>query len=352
MKNFALGTALLLGALAASAQSPIRLPDASPAAVAGQTIGITDVTITYHRPAVNKRRIWGGLVGYDTPWRAGANENTTISFSTPVKIEGQPLAAGTYALYAIPTAGPWTIIFSKFTGDWGAYGYDPSEDALRVQVTPQTMGESQERLAYTFDDLTDNSGVVSLRWEKLRVPVKVEVDLRQTVRASIDSTLRGGKYWDPAAWTTAARWQLRNGDLDAALASVNHSLSLQTTASALRTKGAVLEKKGDAAGAAEARQRAASLATEADTIAIGYNTLLGAKKYDEAIAFLTSYETAHPSSRELWRVYAGLGDAYSAKGDKTKAKQYYDRALSTASNSQERTEVWDSINAASAEVKP
>src|SRR6185436_14196199 len=125
---------------------------------------VTDVKIDYHRPAVNKRKIWGGLVPYGATWCAGANENTTISFSTPVKIEGQALPAGTYALYAIPSASQWTTIFSKFTGDWGVYNYDPSEDALRVKVTPQAVADSQERLGFTFEDLANNSANAVLRW--------------------------------------------------------------------------------------------------------------------------------------------------------------------------------------------
>src|SRR5579862_3642426 len=107
-----LGTAALAIAVAAApslmAQSVIRLPEISPAATAGQTIGVTDIAVTYHRPSVNKRKIWGGLVPYGVLWRSGANENTTISFSTPVKIEGQPLPAGTYGLFMLPTASQWT----------------------------------------------------------------------------------------------------------------------------------------------------------------------------------------------------------------------------------------------------
>jgi tetratricopeptide (TPR) repeat protein len=243
------------------------------------------------------------------------------------------------------------MIFSKFTGDWGVYNYDPSEDALRVTVTPQVAADSQERLAYTFDDVTNNAGTVWLRWEKLRVPIKVEVDLPATIRASISDTLRGGKHWDANAWAAAARWELRNGDPDTALKYADHALSLSTTSGGLRAKAAVLEKKGDAKAAAELRARAASMATEAETIGFGYSSLIGAKKYDEAITFLNNYASAHPASQELWRVYAGLGDGYSAKGDPAKAREYYDKAMAAAHDTAERTEVWDSINAAASEAK-
>src|SRR5258706_6348368 len=163
MKNIAIAAALCFVSLSLFGQGAIRLPDASPAATVGQTVGVTDISISYHRPAVNKRKIWGGLVQYESLWRTGANENTTISFSTPVKIEGKDLPAGTYAFYAMPNTSQWTLILSKFTGDWGGYNYDPSEDAIRVNVTPQAVADSQERLAYTFDDATDNSLIASLR---------------------------------------------------------------------------------------------------------------------------------------------------------------------------------------------
>lgn len=351
MKQTAIVLALFLVTLSAFGQAAIRVPEASPAASVGQAIGVTDVNITYHRPSVNKRRIWNGLVPYDTPWRTGANENTTISFSTPVKIEGKDLPAGTYALYAIPSASQWTIIFSKFTGDWGVYNYDSSEDALRVNVTPQATADSQERLVYTFDDVTNSSAIASLRWEKLRVPIKIDVDLTSTVRANIAATLRGGKHWDANAWSAAARWELRNGSVDTAATYADHALSLATTSGTLRTKAAVLEKKGDAKGAADLRERAKSIATEAETIGLAYGPLVGAKKYDDAITWLNNYATAHPTSPELWRVYAGLGEAYAAKGDAAKAKENFDKAMSAAHDTAERTEVWDSINSAAAEMK-
>ena len=346
--------ALLLAALlpaAAFAQPALRLPEASPAASAGQTIGVTDVEIRYHRPAVNKRKIWDGLVPYGVLWRAGANENTTVSFSTPVDVEGKALAAGTYALYMVPAAGEWTVVFSRFTGDWGTYNYDPSVDALRVEVTPKPLADAQERLLYTFDDLTDSSAVVSLRWEKLRVPFKVSADLPATVRASIRRELRGGKHWSSDAWAAAARWELRNGDLSAAVEDADHALSLGNTFTALRTKAAVLEKKGDAKGAAELRRRALSVANEAETMYVTVGNLTAEKKTDEAIAYLTDYAAKHPASRELWRVDTQLGDLYNAKKDRARAREAWKKAMAAARDMSERTEVQDSINAAGAEEK-
>src|ERR1019366_4571263 len=231
------------------------------------------------------------------------------------------------------------------------YNYDRSEDVVRVTVTPQMLADSEERLSYRFDDVTNSSAIASLRWEKLRVPIKIEIDLKATVRASISDTLRGGKHWDPNAWAAAARWELRNGDPDTALAYADHSLALGTTFGGWRTKAAVLEKMGDAKGAAELRDRAASIATEAETIGSGYGVPLSTKKYDESISYLNNYAAAHPASRELWRVYTGLGEVYAAKGDPAKAKEYFDKALAAAHDTAEKTEVWDSINTAAAEAK-
>ena len=330
--------------ISAYAQTVLRLPEPSPAASASQTIGITDVDVRYHRPAVAKRRIWDGLVPYGVLWRAGANEGTTISFSTPVTVEGKPIAAGTYGLFMIPSAAKWTLVLSRFAGSWGTYNYDPGEDALRVDVSPEAAAEPQERLAYTFDDLAADAATLSLRWEKLRIPVRIAVDLPATVGASIRKELRGGKHWNADAWAQAARWELAHGDTGAALEMADHALSLQTTFSTLRVKAAVLEKKGDAKGAAELRERADSLASEAQTISVAAGSLLAKKANDEAIAWLSDYLAKHPNSAELWRVHAFLGQAWAAKHDSAKAKEHFDRAFAGAHDTAEKVDVQDFVN--------
>jgi TolA-binding protein len=342
---------ILLTATAALAQPAIRLPEVSPAATVGQTVGITDITINYHRPAVNKRTIWGGLVPYGVVWRAGANENTTISFSTTVKVEGQTLPAGTYGLFMIPDQSQWTVAFSRFTGGWGAYTYDPSEDAARVTVTPQTVSDSQERMVFTFDDVTNDAATLSLRWEKLRVPVKITVDVPTTVRASIRDTLRSGKHWNSDAWAAAARWELRNGDVDTALKYANRAMDLGVTTTTLRTKAAVLEKKGDIKGATDLRDRAKANANEAESISIAAGTFMQSKKYDDAIAYLSNYVTSHPNSSETWRAYALLGEAYAGKGDHPNAHAAFEKAMAAARDVTERTEVQDSINQLMSEMR-
>jgi len=140
-----------------------------------QTLGTeTNITISYCRPGVKGRKIWGGLVPYGATWRAGANENTTIEFSTDVTIEGKKIAAGKYGVHMIPSEGTWVIAFSTKNNAWGSFAYKKEEDALRITVTPK-KAPHQEWLSFGFEDLAGTSSTVFLYWEKLKVPFKVEV---------------------------------------------------------------------------------------------------------------------------------------------------------------------------------
>src|SRR5437762_9309143 len=181
-------------ALGASVRADLNLPDVSQLAVIKQRIALTDIKVTYHRPLVNGRKIWGGLVPLGEVWRAGANENTTIDISDAVTIEGQPLPKGTYGLHMIPTADSWTVIFSKMAGAWGSYSYSQAEDALRVTVKPRP-NEMEEALEYEFEDLKPESSTVTLKWEKLAVSFKVAISDEATV-ANIRVQLRGRAQYE------------------------------------------------------------------------------------------------------------------------------------------------------------
>ena len=187
---FVLEALLLLGSFGLAQSFVLDLPRPSQHAVITQRIGITDVTINYHRPMVNKRKVWGGLVPYGQVWRAGANENTTIKFTDPVTIEGKPLAAGAYGLHMIPGENEWTVIFSRNSTSWGSFTYNQAEDALRVTVKPQAA-EFHEALTYDFDDVNPDSAVVTLRWEKVAVPFKVGVNTHEIVEQNLHNQLRG-----------------------------------------------------------------------------------------------------------------------------------------------------------------
>ena len=148
----------------------------SPKASVSQTVGFTDITISYSRPGVKGRKIWGGLVPYDKVWRAGANEATKITFSTDVVIEGKKLPAGAYGFFAIPGKDTWTLIFNKVADQWGAFEYNEAEDALRINVKPE-KNNFTEWLRYEITKTSDTTATISLEWENLKVPFKVEVKL-------------------------------------------------------------------------------------------------------------------------------------------------------------------------------
>ena len=198
--------ALALFALAATSYADLDLPDVSQHAVVKQRIGLTDIKIDYHRPLVNGRKVWGGIVPLGETWRAGANQNTTIEFSDDVSVEGKPLPKGRYGLHMVPTADKWEIIFSKMADAWGSYTYKKEEDALRVEVKP-LPAEMEEALEYQFEDLKADSTLVTMKWEKLAVPFKVSVS-DETTFAKIQNQMRGRAQYEWDSLNQAAQFCL------------------------------------------------------------------------------------------------------------------------------------------------
>ncbi len=255
LAGLACAVALHLAAGAAFAQQQLDMPRPSPNAWVSQMVGVTKISITYSRPGVKGREIWGKLVPYGEVWRSGANENTTISFSTPVKVEGHELPAGTYGLQTIPTANDWTIIFSKDANEWGAFSYKQADDALRVQAKPQPA-EFRERMAFEFDDVTDTSAKIVLHWEKLKVPFTVEADTAKLVVSKANA--------DARAQLQAANWCIQNNTcLDDAGRWIDASIAQQETFSNLRAKALLLAKKKDAKGAVSYGDKALAAAKTA-----------------------------------------------------------------------------------------
>lgn len=326
LARFALGAISLAAAAgAALGQAPIVVPEASPKASISQTIGLTDITISYHRPAVNQRKIWGGLVPYNETWRAGANENTTITFSTPVTVGGKQLPAGTYGLHMLPGEKDWSVMLSSVSTAWGSFSYDAKEDVVRFPATATPTTDSEERLEYRFEDPTDSAVKVVLHWEKLQVSFPVTVDTNAVVMDSLNKQLRGLPRFGWQGWNTAAQWAVsHDADLGQALTWSDRSLGLATNFTNLRTRAQILEKKGDTKTAAELRERALKIANENEMNLYGYQ-LLGEKKQDEAIAVFRKNVKDHPES---WNTYDSLGEALAAKGDKKGAIENYSKALS------------------------
>ncbi len=319
-----------------------------------EQIGITEVSIHYSRPGVRGRegKIWGtptAHYGYkdlgfgiskQAPWRAGANENTTIRFSGDVKVEGKELPAGTYGLHMGLEADNVTVIFSKNATSWGSYFYDPAEDALRVTVKPVKLNESQEWLKYEFTEQTPNSAVVALVWEKLKIPFKVEVDVHNTVLASMRNELRSSPGFTWQTWNQAAAYCLQNNiNLEEGLTWAEKATSApfigQANFATLSTKAQLQEKLGKQAEADATMKLALQ---KADLMQLhGYGRqLLGQKKNKEALdIFLMNAK----KNSNAWPTNVGLARGYSAVGDYKKALKYAKLALPQAPDDLNKTSI-------------
>ncbi|HEX8708695.1 MAG TPA: DUF2911 domain-containing protein [Pyrinomonadaceae bacterium] len=266
---FALLLFVICGAGYAAAQSPaIRLPRPSPKASVMQTIGVTDITITYSRPGVKGRTIWGEapaatgttgaatlddasrrpkdapIVPYGHVWRSGANEATTFTVTDDVLVNGQKLPAGTYSLHTIPGKNEWTIIFNSVADQWGSFNYDEKKDVLRVKARPQWVADNQEWLLYSIPAVTPNSAQVQIRWEKVVVPFTVEVpNVEALMRAKIDAAVTA----NPTDWRIplAVANQYANDDKwEEALRWADQSIKVKETFQNLATKAHLLFNSG------------------------------------------------------------------------------------------------------------
>ncbi len=297
----------------------LDLPRASQHAVITQRIGITDITINYHRPLVGGRKVWGGLVPYGQPWRAGANENTTITFTTPVSVEGQALPAGTYGLHMIPNENEWVVAFSKMTTAWGSFTYNQAEDALRVTVKPAAT-DFHDALTYDFDNLKPDSAVVTLRWEKVAVPIKVGVNVHDAVEESLKNQLRGLSQYTWEAWDDAANyWLAEKTNYDEALKDTDHSIQVEERYDNLMTKSQVLDAMGRKDEATTARNKALSVAN-VEQLYVYARQLQTKGNQDEAFAVYRSIAKKYP---DHWRAHAAMARVYSGQGD-------FDNALKEA----------------------
>jgi hypothetical protein len=275
---------------ASAQQAKVRLPQASPQATLTETVGVTDITIVYHRPSVRGRPLWGDVTpektaaivkatsylpqnspegtldggqgtGKDFPmvpnghvWRAGANEATRFTVTDDVLVNGQPLKAGTYSLHMIPGKDEWTIIFNKTAEQWGSFSYDAKQDALRVKTKPEWASESQEVLGYQIPSATANTARVVLRWEKIVVPFTVEVPNQDTlVRSKIDAAVATA----PGDWHVpldVANAYLGDDNFADAMTWVDRSIKIKETFQNLRLKASILfntNKRDEAIAVAE-----------------------------------------------------------------------------------------------------
>ena len=321
---------LLLFAGICQAQSAVLdLPRQSQHAVLTQRIGITDITINYHRPLVNDRKIWGSMIPYGQVWRAGANENTTITFTDPVTVEGKPLDKGIYGLHMIPAADQWTVIFSKNSTSWGSFTYQPEEDALRITVKPQAT-DFHNALTYDFDQLKPDSAVATMRWEKVAVPFQVSVKVNDVVEASLQKQLRGLAQYTWDGWDDAANYLLaRKVYLDEALKDEDQSVQVEERYDNLMTKSKILEALGKKDEAKAVLNKALDKASPLQ-MHLYARQLQGEKRQDEAFVIFRSNAKKYPNE---WFVHSGLGRIYSSQGDFDNAAKEMKIALATAPDS-------------------
>lgn len=326
-------------------------------AMVGERIGLTDVVITYDRPAMKGRegKIWGQLVhagftdqGFGTskaaPWRAGANENTTISFSNDVTIEGQPLKAGKYGFFiAYDSASP-TLIFSKNAGSWGSYYYDEREDALRVKTKAIKTAAPVEWLKYEFMNQSENAATVALFWENLMIPFRVETDYIRDQIASFQNELRTqrGFYW--LSWDQAAQWSLQRGvNLEQALQWADSASGPSFGGARMfqpqATRAQILYKLGRTAEGDAIIKQALPLASMNELHQYG-RQLLQQKKTKEA---LDVFKMNHQKNPGQFTTLMGLTRGYSATGDYKTALKYARQAQPLAPPGANQSFVADAI---------
>jgi len=342
MKNNNIITTLFLCLMLTSfnAFSQINAPRGSQMAKVSQRVGTTVITIKYSRPSVNGREIWGKLVPYGmnnlgfgtataSPWVAGANENTTITFSDNVKVEGKEINAGTYGLHMeIKEDGKATIILSKDSNSWGSFFYDDSKDALRVEVTTKTVPH-KELLTYEFNTVAATSTVASLIWDTKEIPFTIEVSVTDIVLNEFRNKSKGQLGFNRQNWEQAANFSLNNwGDLNEALGWIDNAITgqfySQKTFNNLAIKGQILNKIGKTDELGIVLDDASEMANTNQLNALGYQ-MLGTKDYDRALKYFKMNVANNPENAN---VHDSLGECYKTMGDKKNAIKSLKKSLS------------------------
>jgi tetratricopeptide (TPR) repeat protein len=341
----------LLFALQTQAQLTTPPNGGNKKAMVSEQVGITDVTITYNRPGVKGRegKIWGSLVHYGfadlgfgtskaAPWRAGANENTTIEFSTPVTVEGQPLPAGKYGFFIAVQPDECTLIFSKNASSWGSYFYNEHEDALRVKVKPVSLDKSVEWLEYRFEDETPSSATIALYWEKKKIPFTVAVDLPKLQLESFRRELRSDKGFTWQAWNEAANYCLTNNtNLEEGLEWANQSIEAPFVGEAnfvtLSTKAGLLNKLGRTAEADSTMHKAFPLGNMQQLHNYARNLL---QQHQDKQAF-DVFKKNYDKNPNVFTTNMGMARGYSALGNYKEALNYARKALAQAPDQNNKT---------------
>lgn len=329
----------------------LDLPRGSQMAKVSQRVGITDLTIVYSRPSVNEREIWGNLVPYgmnnlgfgtatESPWRAGANENTIFKTSHDITIGGKTLPAGKYGLHMVVNENNTaTVIFSKNHGAWGSYFYDPVDDVLQVEVTTNEIPHV-EQLRFEFNEVSANTAVASLNWEKKQIPFTIEVPVTDIVLRDIRSKMQNQEGFNRQTWEQAANFALNNdGDLDEALGWIDAAIAgqffSQKTFNNLAIKAQILAKQGKAEDATAIMDEALPMGTVFQVHGYG-RQLIAAGETDKALEVFKWNAKSHKGE---WPVDYGLARGYSAVGNYKTALKHLKIAEGRAPDAQNQNAI-------------
>ncbi|HRH51662.1 MAG TPA: DUF2911 domain-containing protein [Panacibacter sp.] len=351
MKKYILLIFLFMAGLQRANSQALRTPDTTnTVCLTGRKVGVTEIEIHYSAPGVKGRegKIYGTtIVPFDyaplgfgsnvpSPWRAGADECTTMSFSTDVMINGKKLPAGKYAFFIEVHEDNSVLIFNKNIKEWGAYFYRKELDVLHVPTVQQkNLPAMQERLAYNFSNQTDRSVDINLVWERWSFPIHVEVDLKSTVLENIREQMSGAIGFDPASLEAAAQWCVSNDtNYEEALNWINSAvdprLGGRNSFNALSVKSAILKKLGNEQEAATIMNAALDNASPQELHNYG-RQLLNEKKLPEALAV---FQKNYTKNNGAWPTNAGMMRIYSAMGDYKKALAFAKAALPQAPDEQ------------------
>jgi hypothetical protein len=359
MKKIFLSNVIALTAFIATAQMDIPPDGGNIKACISEDVGITSISIKYCRPGMKGRegKIWGIVVpnGFgafnfirfnnSSPWRAGANEATVISFEHDIKLEGKDLKAGTYALFMAMGTDSVQLIFSRQADTWGSFYYREEDDVLRVKVKPVVLDKAVEWLKYEFIEHKEKSCVIAMQWEKLSVPFKVEVDVDNIVLARIKEQAQGVKGFISANWLQASRYFFMKGiNMEEALGWAQRAVTGQPFGQsgfdAYKNLAMGYEKMNRMPQADSVMNAGLTIANINQYIAYG-TALIAQKRKDNRAAEIML--AARVKFGDVYAVNNGLSYVYSAKGDYAKALEYANKALTQAPAPQLKTSINSNI---------
>lgn len=307
----------------------------SPAATVTQTIGISTVTVRYSRPSVKNREIWGAQVPYGwnvqgfgagnpAPWRAGANENTVITFSHDAKVEGKPVPAGTYGLFFVVNKdNSAEVVLSNDSRSWGSFWYNSKQDRLRASIQSRIIPPT-ELLTYDFINLTKNSGDLVMNWEKKQIPVRIEFAVDDIVLQNAMEELKGPVGFNWQGYSSAANYALQNKiNLEQGLKWIDQAIAQNASFATQSIKSGLLKQLGKTAESDKLMNDALVSANENEVNNYGYE-LLNDGQQDKAIDIFLLNTKRHPASPNAWD---SLGEAYVLKGDKKSAIASFKKSL-------------------------